>query len=399
MPLTVGLFTESYDPVVNGASTSVKTLAAELVRAHHSPVIVAPRFPGFDDLVHQNVMSEFRVLRLPSWQTPWNPQNPFAYPPLPSWLAPPPRALRNVRFDIVHTQHPFGMGRQGKQMARRLRVPLVSTFHTLYTEYVHYFPVVPPASAKWWINRTLAAYYNGCEAVIVPSFEAGRRLQTIGVRENLLHVVPTGVEEAVSVAPLEIAHARRTYTIGANVPVVLFVGRLSREKNLPLLFEAFARVLNGGGFEVPPVLLLVGSGPWKDACEVLAQKTGVLEQVRFAGFVSRANLAPLYAMASVFAFPSPTETQGVVLSEAQSYGLACVVVEGGGASEFVRNDVDALVVPPQIGPFADAIADLLHNAPKRFAFSRAAYESGLRPTPAGMANSIMAIYEHVLASF
>ena len=149
-------------------------------------------------------------------------------------------------------------------------------------------------------------------------------------------------------------------------------------------------------FPVTPVLLLAGSGPWQSECETLAQKSGVAEQIRFAGFVSRANLAPLYAGASVFAFPSPTETQGVVLSEAQSYGLPCVVVEGGGASEFVRNGVDALVTAPEVGAFAAALSELLHNAKKREAFSVAARESLLRPTPADMAKSVLAVYDAAL---
>ena len=284
------------------------------------------------------------------------------------------------------------MGQQGRQMARRLNVPLISTFHTLYTEYAHYFPLVPVALSRWWLVRTLAGYYNGCDAVLVPSKEAGRRLHLLGVKPDLLHVVPTGVAEAVPVSPEAIAEVRRTYTIAPDAPIVLFVGRLAREKNLALLFDAFVHVLQNGGFPIAPVLLLAGSGPWQSECEALAQKSGVAEQIRFAGFVSRANLAPLYAGASVFAFPSPTETQGVVLSEAQSYGLPCIVVEGGGASEFVRNGVDALVTPPEVGAFAAALSDLLHSEGKREAFSVAARESLLRPTPAGMAQAVLAVY-------
>ena len=383
--LQVGLFTESYAPVVNGVSTSVKTLSQELEGLGHSPVVVAPHFKGYDDI------PGVPVVRLPSWRTVWNPQNPFAYPPLPFWT-PAPLREPGCRFDVVHTQQPFGMGLHGKATARRLQVPLVSTFHTLYTEYAHYFPVVPSPIAHRWLVGVLRGYYTACDAVIVPSREAGRRLEAIGVPSNLLHAVPTGVDAAAPVSPHAIAEVRSTYAIAPDAPILLFVGRLAREKNLELLFASFADILQTGKFATPPVLLLAGSGPWREACETLARQTGVSEQVRFAGFVSRQNLPALYSAATVFAFPSPTETQGVVLSEAQSYGLPCVVVEGGGASEFVRDGVDALVVPPNKKAFTRALMDLLSNEPKRAAFAQAARNSDLRPTPAGMAQKILSVY-------
>ena len=394
-PVWVGLFTESYEPVVNGVSTSVKTLAGELVEAGHRPVVVAPRFPGYVD-APTGEGKGVPVLRLPSWRTRWNPQNPFAYPPLPSWLGKAPGSLRNASFNIVHTQQPFGMGLHGKAVARRLKVPLVSTFHTLYMEYAHYFPVIPTPIARRFLAFAMTRYYGSCNAVIVPSREAGRRLQILGVSESLLRVVPTGVGEAVFASPEAAQAARKKYDVPPGAPLILFVGRLAREKNLELLFDAFARVLAAGGFPIAPVLVLAGSGPWREECESAAKKSGAEAQIRFAGFVTRENLAPLYTSASLFAFPSPTETQGVVLSEAQSYGVPCVVVEGGGASEFVRANADALVVPPTVDAFTNALADLLHNHAKRDAFAQAARESPLRPTPSGMAQAILDVYDRAL---
>ena len=97
-------------------------------------------------------------------------------------------------------------------------------------------------------------------------------------------------------------------------------------------------------------------------------------------------------MATLFLFPSVTETQGVVLSEAQSFGLPCIVTDGGGASESVRNNVDALVVPPQIGYYVTAIETLLADTERRHSFAEAARNSPLRPTPEQMAERIISIY-------
>jgi glycosyltransferase involved in cell wall biosynthesis len=114
--------------------------------------------------------------------------------------------------------------------------------------------------------------------------------------------------------------------------------------------------------------------------------------VCFAGFLSRTELAPIYAVSTLFVFPSSTETQGVVLSEAQSFGLPCVLTEGGGASEFVRANVDALVVPPVVEDFASAIRALLRDPVRLRQFSNACLNSPMRPTPADMAERLLNLY-------
>lgn len=390
----IGLFTESYDPVINGVSTSVKTLASELRAAGHAPVIVAPRFPGHADIVGVEAAP---VLRLPSWRTRFNPQNPFAWPP----IGPAPAILREARFDLVHTQQPFGIGMHGRRTARRQGIPLVSTFHTLYHEYAHYVPFVPRRVARFFVTAHLRRYYNSCAAVVVPSHAAGRILENIGVRSALIQVVPTGVPPASPVSPSAVEAARAAYCLPVTAPVLLFVGRLAREKNLGLLVAAFARLCRSFSDTEEsrhPILLLVGSGPYQEECRRLVVAAGVDRRVRFTGFLNRGQLGPVYACATLFAFPSPTETQGVVLSEAQSHGLPCVVVDGGGAPEFVRADVDALVVPPTVDAFHAALAALLENEERRRAFAAAALGSTLRPTPGGMALRMIALYETLLAS-
>lgn len=389
--MRVGLFTESYDPIINGVSTSVKTLAAELARSGHTPIVVAPRYAGFID---EPGVGPAPVRRLASWRTVFNPENPFAFPP----LGPTPAALRGVSFDIVHTQQPFGIGLHGRVAARRAGVPLVSTFHTLYTEYTHYLPIFPPRVARWWLTGVLRDYYGTCDAVVVPSREAGRRLEALGVMPERLHVVPTGVPAPPSVMPAAVEQTRRTFSLPTGAPVLLYVGRLAREKNLDLLVDAFAVLCEEEGWagDRRPILLLVGSGPYRAACEQRVQRLGIAPWVRFAGFLKRNQLAPVYAAATLFCFPSATETQGVVLSEAQSHGLPCVVVNGGGAPEFVRPNMDALLVPSSVDAFAAAVRELLTDYEKRRLFSAAALASPLRPTPEAMVRQVIALYSSLL---
>lgn len=118
--------------------------------------------------------------------------------------------------------------------------------------------------------------------------------------------------------------------------------------------------------------------------------------VRFAGFLNRQQLAPVYAASTLFVFASVTETQGVVIGEAQSFGLPCVLMRGGGASEFMRSGEDAVVTAPEVAPFASAIRALLDDEPERKRLGRNALVSPLRPTPEGMAQTLTALYASVI---
>lgn len=388
--MRVGLFTESYEPVINGVATSVKTLAWEMRAAGHTPVVVAPRFPG-----HADVAGDTEVRRIPSMHTRFNPENPVAVPPLLGF----PKALRSTRFDIVHTQQPFGIGLQGRRWARHLGVPHVSTFHTLYTEYVHYFPFLPGSIVAAVVAWHLRRFYNDCDAVIVPSRETGRYLENFGVRPEQLTVIPTGIPEPGYVSPAEAESVRRRFNLPTCAPVLLYVGRIAPEKNIDLLLDAFADLIR----DMPeddrhPILLLVGGGPYREGGAERVKRMGLEKWTRIPGPLVRGELDPIYKTATFFVFPSSTETQGVVLSEAQSHGLPCVAVTGGGAAEFVRNGVDALVVPSDRAAFTGAMRDLLENESKRRTFSDAARQSPLRLTPAGMAARVVDIYEMAIAA-
>ncbi|MBC8138203.1 MAG: glycosyltransferase [Fibrella sp.] len=393
--MRVGLFTESFDPVINGVSTSVKTLACEMAKSGHRSLIVAPEYPGFSDEA-RDLPEGVEIRRLPSWRIAVNPENPFAFPPIP--FLPLPEAYRDEKLDVVHTQQPFGIGLHGRVAARRAGVPLISTFHTLYLEYAHYVPVVPKAITRGIAARYLARYYHTCAAVVTPSRVMRDLLLSLGVPAERLHVVPTGIPPAPVVLPTARDRVRETYNIPPFAPILLFVGRLAAEKNLDALLAAFARISESHPVPSPethPFLLFVGSGPYRERCEQRVREMGLEVYVRFAGFLSRQQLAPIYAASTLFVFTSLTETQGVVVSEAQSFGLPCVLMRGGGASEFVRPGEDAIVTPPEVAIFAQTVRALLDDHTERRRLARNALHNPLRPTPEGMAQTLLTLYRDV----
>jgi 1,2-diacylglycerol 3-alpha-glucosyltransferase len=380
--MRVGLFTESYDPIINGVSTSVKTLATHLIRTGHSPIFLVPKFPHYTD-----APSDWPIHRLNAFRSPWNRDNPATNLPVFGL----PRVYKNIALDVVHLHHPFGLGQQAILYANRHKIPLIATFHTLYADYLHYVPFIPRPLMTKILNSYLCWFYNCCDAVIVPSRHTSRILENIGVHPSRLRVVPTGVAAAPVVEQAEITATRTRLGIPPDAEILLYVGRLAREKNLNLLLETLATLPESCH------LVFVGSGPHHanlvaDA-RLLRLANNLSERVHFAGFVPHKDVSPYYAMADIFVFPSVTETQGVVLSEAQSFGLPCVVADGGGAPESVRDGLDAFIVPPDCAAFARAIRQLLENSALQAAFSEAARTSPLRPTPEQMVARVVGIYE------
>ncbi len=345
--MKVAFFTESYLPVVNGVATSVNTFARSLSQQGWEVHIFAPHYPGYTD------PPGLKVHRTPSVVTPFARDYPIALPLGLRWR----RLLEREQFDLIHTQAPFGLGWSGVFWSRIFRIPLVTTHHTLYTEYVHYVgPLFPHSLLRKIIRHWCALFCNLAEKVIVPTEVIKDLLISWGVKKPLC-VLPTPVD-VLSLQRATGIGVRESFGIPEEAFLILFVGRLAREKNVRVLMEAFSLISK----EAPQAfLLLLGSGPLEEECRRWANQPSLKEKVRLAGCVLPPLRDQCYASADLFLYPSVTETQGMVLCEALAAGLPCVVADSMGAKAVVRHKVDGLRVPPQPEKMAQAVIELIHN--------------------------------------
>ncbi len=381
--MRVGIFTESYPPLINGVSTSVQTLIASLERAGHETFVFTSRYPRYtDDRPHVYRYPSVNALVEPDYVVPV----PFS-----------PRislALRRLGLDIVHSHSPFFLGLVARRTAHALNLPHVATNHTLYTEYAHYLPLPTVAVTRRMLVRWMHGFYNSCDQVLAPS-DLTRRVLTedYGV-STPVSVVPT----AIPAPPYVLARpdaTRQEFGLPPDARILLYVGRLAPEKNLDLLLRAFARVAESTS---DTYLLLAGSGKSRAPLEARARTLGVHRRTRFAGFLPRTKLDPLYQAADVFLFPSKTETQGLAVGEALAAGLPCVVVNAGGAPESVRNGVDGFLVPDLPDPMADRALEILRDAALRRLLSGEAKRGAASRTPAQVGGRVIAVYDALLAA-
>ena len=378
----IGLFSESFQPVQNGVTTSVLTLVAGLRARKHRVWVFAPAH-------QQQRQQETNVLRFPSFVTAFNREYPLAYPFLPRLAL--AAHFHRLRLDIVHTHTPFVLGLTGANLALSRGVPLVTTYHTLYSQYSHYLPFLPDSVTQTLLEYYLPWYYNRCAEIICPSHVAAEALRGQGV-ERPITVIPTGIPlpptEAIGPAARESLRARLGFS--SQTPLLLYAGRLAQEKNIGWLLEVFARVRSC----LPETrLALAGGGPHREELEAQAAALGLNGSVLFLGPVSRREINTLYAAADVFCFPSPSETQGLVIGEARAAGTPCVVVDAGGAPETVRDGEEGFRVPADDPDgFAARITQILQQPELRSRLRAAAQRKAREFTPSRMVSRVLQVY-------
>ncbi|MGQ9523841.1 MAG: glycosyltransferase [Armatimonadota bacterium] len=379
--MVVAIFTESFWPAVNGVSVSVETFARELTEMGHEVHVFAPRYQGYGD------EWPFRVHRCPSVKTPFAPD--YRVPiPLPWTLM---QAARSAGIELVHTQSPFPAGWVGAYLARRLEVPFVTTYHTVYEHYVHYARCVPQAVSKRFVVALSRAYCNRADLVIVPTKSVVELLRSYGVKTPI-RVVATGVDvdAAAHFLPVDL---RRDLGLPEGARVVLYAGRVAKEKSVDTLLLAFARIAKAR----PDVYLVVaGGGPWEDGLKRYAAALGVADRIRFAGFVPRQKLYGYYRAADLMLYPSRTDTQGLVLCEALAAGLPCVAVGILGPSWVVRHGLDGLLANGDADSLANAALELLADPERLRRMSESAREGAGRFSRRACAQSLLGAYREAI---
>lgn len=377
-PLRIAVFTDSALPILNGVSVSIDALVQELRNRGHGVHIFTAAHFGFRD-PDPNTYRFFAV------ETPWTKNYPLAVPPFYPML----RHFRRHTFDLIHTHTPFTIGFVGLRWAQSHEIPIVTTYHTLYDKYAHYIPFFPKRYVRYKIAKHTNFYYNSVDHVITPSTAALKWLRRHSVNTPIT-VVPTGNFQGRTLDRSEI---RQRLGVSPSHKVLLYVGRIAREKNLGTLLEASAQVMKR---DSSVRLWLVGDGPHRQACVEHARALGIGDRVRFVGFVPREEVDPFYAMADLFVFASMTETQGLVVSEAMAYGLPAVVVQGGGAGASVRDGETGLLVRNDAEAMSQAILSILGDESRYARLSSAARQSVRRYTRAEMADLVLEVYRQAL---
>ncbi len=311
--MRVALFTETFLPKIDGIVTVICLLLDHLTARGIETVIVAPKMGV--ERYNQTV-----VIGVPGVTMPLYPELKVGPPTLSTY-----QQLKAFNPDIAHFIHPALIGGFGLLMAKHLDIPTVASFHLDVARLVHHFNLGFIEPMADWLTRTL---FNWADYSLAPSRLIQREMLALGVKN--VGLWGRGVDAERFNPHYRTTDMRRR--LSDNHPddtILLYVGRLSTEKQLDLLKPVLERVPGTR-------LALVGNGPAR--AELEAHFAGL--PVQFMGYMQGEALSQAYASADIFVFPSALETFGLVVVEAMAAGLPVVASRVGGVADVVREGVN-----------------------------------------------------------
>lgn len=249
------------------------------------------------------------------------------------------RNLKLFEPDIIHIATPSLLGTFALKYGRKHELPVISIYHTHFISYIDYYLKHTPfliERVKQIIAENQRTFYNQCEMVYVPAGSIKKELEGMGVTPGRMKIWKRGVDNELF-SPARADAERMRKLVGNDNPTVIFASRLVWEKNLETLFRIYDHMQE---CELAINLLIVGDGGAKKNCMQRMPKA------IFTGKVNHEELSVLYASADLFLFPSVSEAYGNVVLEAMASGLPCVIANGGGSKDFIKDGFNGFKCDP-----------------------------------------------------
>ncbi|MBF0379061.1 MAG: glycosyltransferase [Desulfamplus sp.] len=255
-------------------------------------------------------------------------------------------------FTHIHSATPGTIGLAALLISKILNLPIYGTYHTAFPQYVKQFTGDTSLEDLTW--KYMLWYYNQMDVVFVPSKSTGDELRARGIVEEKIVCYPRGIDTE-SFHPSKRNGFFKKFEISEDYLKMIYVGRVSKEKNLPILTETFRQVCR---HRKNIHLAVVGDGPYKSEME--QELSGY--PVVFTGFLKGEDLREAYASSDMFIFPSTTDTFGNVVLEAQSSGIPVIVTDKGGPREnMIHGKTGFVVTSDDAEDFAKAAMNLIDN--------------------------------------
>lgn len=381
--MNIGLFTETYYPEINGVATSVYMLKNELEQLGHQVYVFTTTTPGAPE-VERNV---FRVPSLPCILITERRVGLFYQHKLAN-------VIKKLNLDVIHTHTEFSLGVFGRIMAKELKLPIVHTYHTIYEDYTHYITKVKVLDhrAKAFMRVFSKVCCNTVEEVIVPTEKTKELLLTYHVRQKI-NVIPTGIDlrkfHPSRYPKEEMIALRNRYGIQPNDKVMVYIGRISAEKNIREILLAMPTYMK----EHDDVkFLIVGSGPDKEPLEQLVQQNKLTDRIVFTGPQPWDRIGEFYQLGDVFVSASNSETQGLTYIEAMAAGLPVVAKEDPCLVNLLHNGHNGFMFRTQ--------EELLHGLDavlyEENAYAEHALEQAMQYSSEEFAVRVAEVYESII---
>jgi 1,2-diacylglycerol 3-alpha-glucosyltransferase len=322
------LATDTYYPDVNGAAYFTYRLATTLSHRGHNVFVMCPSRSFRNTVSNDNEVTVYgiRSIPIPIYRN-------FRISPLfiPRSVR---KAVKEISPDIVHIQNHFLIGKEVVSAAKKLGIPTIGTNHFMPENLVHYLHL--PGISERWVQklawRQFVRVFEQLDSVTTPTKTAAALLEKAALNKDVMPV-SCGIDLERFKPTNDGAYLKRRFAIPTNKPVLLYVGRLDKEKKIDVVLRALPDISRVTGVH----LVLAGLGKEKQNLEALTEKLGIQKAVTFTGFVPDEDLQNIYRVADLFVTAGIAELQSIVTMEAMASGLPVVAVNAMALPELVHN--------------------------------------------------------------
>jgi glycosyltransferase involved in cell wall biosynthesis len=362
--MRIAYFTDTYLPEINGVTNTLSMLGNYLDTLCIPQLVIAPFYEevntGNYTLRHPCNNIYRKVHRFKGITISISPKSRLAIP-----------AFRDInkicddfKPDIVHVTTELGIGFRGMRYAISRNIPIVMSYHTDYCKYLRYHNL---EFFRPLIESYLSWFNSFSYRTLVPSLHTLSELFQKGYRN--LDLWSRGIDSNNFSPKFRNENLRKTLADGKFI--FLYVGRLSAEKNLAVLIHAAGEIEKR--FPGQTAFVFTGDGPFAENI-----KNNKMPNVILTGFKNGKELSQIYASADCFTFPSATETFGNVVLEAMASGLPIAAVDGGGVTDFLYHNYNALLCPPDNADvFTNNLISIMFDNELRSRLSNNAIKSAL----------------------
>ena len=357
MRMRMMLFTDTLGDV-NGVSRFIRNMGHESIAAGKEMLIAtSTRFEIPPEDCFFNCRPKF-AMKMPKYA-----ELDFVIPNKTDLV----RRAEEFAPDVVHVSTPGGVGKVGRDFAKKRGIPIAGVYHTDFPAYLeHLFneEMYGTITAQY-----MKYFYKPFELILSRSEQYMESLEKL----NFSHDRMAKLEPGIKLDDFDASHRDESawdeYGLPRDSVKVLYVGRISTEKNLPVLTEIWPKVRERArSAGVDARLVVIGGGPYLTEMQSALGGHGTV----FPGFKHGTELAKLYASADMFVFPSLTDTLGQVVLESQASGIPVIVADQGGPKEVVDDGATGLVLPgSRPAAWVDAVSALVIDHERRKAMGAA----------------------------
>ena len=311
--MRIAIFTEAYLPRINGVVTHIKLLKEGLEARGHDVLIVTADGDAKEHYLENGVL-HCPGIKLTKKLSGFETSVPVSRKRL--------NFVRDFKPDIIHVETEFGMGLCGVSIAKMLKVPLVYTMHTMYDEYIYYIAPRPLVkTVKKLSHKYMRVFANRANAITGPSEKCSEYLSSAGVKLPV-NVIPNPVEQddfsPEHFDPEQKRAIREKFGIPQDAFVVVFVGRLGREKSIDLLIDYWNQSVKA---DENMYLFIIGGGPEEQVLRDQIAALGCGDRVIMSGRVEHPELPPYLLASDIYVTASLTDTNSISMLEGMAAGL------------------------------------------------------------------------------